>query len=215
MCREIIIVDAEYDEHYRFEGYLRLKAALEDEMCVTLAMEPKGCAPDNKCADDMDRTSLDAETAQIQGQKQKKSFTGQFPIMEGKISEFPLWTKGRRVEPVSISVKYIKMSIDQNVFKHLDNAAASGSTARERYGDSVVDYYLATLTNTCAKVNPLTKCAFPQFSTFRQSYTKEQFQAYIDLGYAITTNYLQWCGNKLSVKQPDMKPCPATDRPQR
>ena len=74
-----------------------------------------------------------------------------------------------------------------NGFSTNDPSADSYSEARAYYGENLVDYYLQSkMNNKCGKL--LFDCEFPQYTTMDQSYTPEQFEAYVDLGYHIVKN---------------------------
>jgi hypothetical protein len=94
------------------------------------------------------------------------------------------------IEQRKIEVTYIKMSIDDGKFYGFptsDSMAEIYRDARRYYGDQLVQYYLESkLNNNCGEF--IFDCEFPQYTTYDQDYTPEQFEAYINLGYHILRN---------------------------
>jgi hypothetical protein len=79
-----------------------------------------------------------------------------------------------------LKVTYIKLAINDTLINHNE------TKARKFYGGKLVDYYKKSKNNRCDQW--LMKCEFPQYTTTDQSYSAEQFKAYIDLGYSIVRN---------------------------
>lgn len=153
LCQNITIVDAEYDPHYRFGAYFRLKSALREELQVELTV------PD-----------IDAVSERSQS---RAGFDGRNPVMRGKIAAFPFRAgPGKESEPITLDVTYIKLSVDQDVIR-----GASGR-AESWYGPLVLKLY----TESNGK-------DFPQYPTTRQIYSRERFEAYLDLGYCTVRRY--------------------------
>ena len=94
------------------------------------------------------------------------------------------------IEQRKIEVTYIKMSMDDGKFYGFpttDSEAEVYRDARRYYGEQLVHYYLESkLNNNCGEL--IFDCEFPQYTTYDQDYTPEQFAAYINLGYRIVRN---------------------------
>jgi hypothetical protein len=95
----------------------------------------------------------------------------------------------------TLDVTYIKLAINNDLFlgcKRRDKCPSDDcphvdcADAEKFYGKPLVDYYLRSRENKCG--NWLFKCKFPQYSTKDQSYSSDQFMAYIDLGYSVVLN---------------------------
>lgn len=203
-CEHIIVVDGEYDWNNEFEGYFKLKQAVEREMRVSMTLDKtafcykssrKNCQETDieKIQEILDHnlgfhdTRRDAElrrpgiTAPF--------FSGQHPIVSGSIRHFP-FIKDGKVEWNETAVTYIKLSIDESLF---ENWSAMGMDQRNKVkhlvGSQAAEYYGKVKTNTC-ETQYFYPCNFPQFSTIYQSFTEAQVEAYIDLGAAMVAKHL-------------------------
>ena len=181
-CETIYVVDSEFDPDYKFEGYFKLQQALKDEMGVDLRISD---------IDVIERQLVCAEeglsgcmgTTEVSGQR---AFDRSVSVMEGSISAFPLVDPNipNVIIEKSLKVFYIKLGIDEDLMKQLiDNpeVVQNRAEAIRRFGEVSVNYFIKSQAGDCGNV--FLKCAFPQYSTVDQSYTKEQFMAYVDLGY--------------------------------
>ncbi|MCG6919022.1 MAG: hypothetical protein LJE89_15925, partial [Deltaproteobacteria bacterium] len=126
----------------------------------------------------------------------KSHFDCSAPVLHGSISYFPFRMPDNTIEQRKIEVTYIKMSIDDGKFYGFpttDSKAEIYKDAREYYGDQLVQYYLESkVNNNCGEL--IFGCEFPQYTTFDQDYTPEQFEAYIDLGYHMVKNEISEVG---------------------
>jgi len=194
LCRKIIVVDATFDPEYQFEAYHKVKKALRSEMQVEFEIE------------EIDKLILEAELAERNNiwnvsygsefsPRLEKSTTGSHfdcssPVLRGSISYLPVSMPNNTIENRKIEVTYIKMSIDDGKFYGFptsDSMAEIYRDARRYYGDQLVEYYLESkVNNNCGEL--VFDCEFPQYTTYDQDYTPEQFQAYINLGYHIVRN---------------------------
>ena len=195
LCGRIIVVDATFDPDYQFEDYHKVKNALRSEMQVELEIK------------EIDKLLQEEELAQrnnilnvsygsdFSHRLEKKSTTrSQFdcsaPVLHGSISYFPVRMPDNTIEQRKIEVTYIKMSMDDGKFYGFpttDSKAEIYRDARRYYGEQLVHYYLESkLNNNCGEL--IFDCEFPQYTTYDQDYTPEQFAAYINLGYRIVRN---------------------------
>jgi hypothetical protein len=194
LCGKIIVVDATFDPDYQFADYHKVKNGLRSEMQVEfeikeidkLLQEAESAERNNIL-----NVSYGSEFSQRVDQATTKShFDCSTPVLHGSISYFPVRTEDNHIEQRKIEVTYIKMSIDDGKFYGFpttDPLAEIYRDAREYYGDQLVHYYLESkLNKNCGEL--IFGCEFPQYTTYDQDYTPEQFAAYIDLGYHIVKN---------------------------
>jgi hypothetical protein len=194
LCRKIIVVDATFDPEYQFEAYYKVKKALRSEMQVEFEIK------------ELDKLLLEAELAErnnilnvsygsefsprLEKSTTKTHFDCSAPVLHGSISYFPVSMPNNYIENRKIEVTYIKMSIDDGKFYGFptsDSMADIYRDARRYYGDQLVQYYLESKVNKdCGEL--IFDCEFPQYTTYDQDYTPDQFQAYINLGYHIVRN---------------------------
>jgi len=165
-CDNIIIVDAEYDKEYEFEGYHTLKSALLSELQVN--MDVPGLI-----VKDSNKTKSEKETKEAWKNKADAVETG---IIKNLIT----YNGSGDVAYKDINVTYIKLSINDAL------VTKDETKAKEFYGEDLVNYYKSSKNNDCGQW--IQKCEFPQYTTTDQSYTPKQFKAYIDLGYSIVHN---------------------------
>ena len=194
LCGKIIVVDATFDPDYQFADYHKVKKALRSEMQVEFEIE------------EIDKVLQEAESAErnnivnvsygsefsprVDKTTTRSHFDFSAPVLHGSISYFPVRMPDDTIEQRKIEVTYIKMSIDDGKFYGFpttDSQAEIYRDAREYYGDQLVHYYLESkVNNNCGKL--IFGCEFPQYTTYDQDYTPEQFEAYVDLGYHIVKN---------------------------
>ncbi len=89
LCKQIVIVDAEHDPTFQFEGLRRLQRRLVAELGVELRVP--GVEPDASGQVDFDRSC---------------------PVVRGEIGEFLLPNNDDTVKPHRLGVTYIKLSMD-------------------------------------------------------------------------------------------------------
>lgn len=194
LCQEIIVVDATHDPDYQFDEYFKLKSALRSEMQVELEIEDIDKLQSKFELEDEDKKSSILVAGESLESSNPHDATTSFdrsnPVMRGSISYFPVEAADGTIEQQEISITYIKLSIDDNIFNGLPtdySLADAYSDARAYYGSDLVEYYLGSkLNNECGEW--IFDCDFPQYTTMDQSYTPKQFKAYVDLGYQIVKN---------------------------
>ncbi len=203
LCENIIIVDAEYDPDYHFEGYFKLKHALEKEMQIRMEV-PKtqlcggiaGCRENHvDKIEEVLRNNDELPYTREEAALRRKGvtvryFSGRFPLMPGSISYFPLKNGNSMVENSEIKIVYVKLSIDEGRFIGWNsmNEDEKGEIFSD-YGEVAARYFIDSVRNKCATKPFFVQCAFPQFSTSHQSFTQDQFKAYVQLGeHAVMRN---------------------------
>ena len=206
-CENLIIVDGEYDQEYEFEGYFKLKHSLEAEMHVAVTLDPTTFCKESTRPDcretniDLieERLRRNSETPGTRGEDDERRkgitrccFTGQHPIVSGSIRSFPMYdTANRRFWRQDIQLTYIKLSIDNDLFKDWREVPdEQRAPTRRLVGRYAANYYADSIQNRCS-VRYFYPCDFPQFSTAYQSFTAEQFQAYTDLGASLVKQHLK------------------------
>lgn len=208
-CQTIIMVDAEYDKDYEFESYFKLKDTIGREMRVTMSLKPTTtlCAnsPDgSQCVenniDGIEKALRDAaESGTTRGEADQRRinvsrccFNPKHPVSEGAIRYIPL-LHGPNEELIwnEIQLLYVKLSLDTTQFEGWETLSDDQQDkVRQRVGTKAAEYYAATRRDTCSVQYWWNTCAFPQYSTFHQSFTPEQFEAYVDLGATMIQNHL-------------------------
>ncbi len=197
LCREIIVVDAEFDPNYQFNGYFKLKNALRSEMQVDLEIEEiNKLQPKLEWKDINSKPNVFVDRnpcEKFNPDDDKKCFDTSSPVLNGSISYFPAKALDSTIAQRIIDITYIKLSMDDKLFAGFltdDPLAEVYSDAREYYGKDLVEYYLKSRINDdCGQW--AFDCKFPQYTTLDQSYSSEQFKAYIDLGYYIVRNEIK------------------------
>jgi len=180
LCRQITIVDAEHDPGYTFESYFKLKAALRRDMHVDLSVP------------EIDRVDRSLEWENQTGSRAgrwrevpvKPGVTWATPVADGSIGRFPVESDEQTTD-LTLKVKYVKLSIDRRLFEEGTTDASGKPTYKEaidHYGLRVVSFFRTQCPEHTQKTQP---CPFPQYSTVDQSYSEEQFMAYVELGYQI------------------------------
>lgn len=211
-CQNIIMVDGEFDEHYEFESYFKLKANVERELRVDMSLTPTtycvGFPRDSKCKDnnvdaivkalqdaaEYGTTRAEAEALGLNAAR--CCFSGQHPIMEGKIGYVPMLYNDQ-VEWQHINLVYVKLSLDTYLFDDWANKSPDQKKmVYDIVGEKAAEYY-ATVKNETCKARYWRTCAFPQYSTAYQSFTSNQFEAYVDLGATMIKRRLKMDGTRL------------------
>jgi hypothetical protein len=196
LCGRIIVVDATFDPNYHFEDYHKVKNGLRSEMQVEFQIKQidqlvheAELAERNKILNVSYGNDFSPSPETPSG---RSHFDFSAPVLHGSISFFPIKTADNTIEQRKIEVTYIKMSIDDGKFYGFPTnnpMAEIYKEARRYYGDQLVRYYLeGKLNNNCGEL--IFGCAFPQYTTYDQDYTPEQFEAYVNLGYHIVRNEL-------------------------
>jgi hypothetical protein len=227
-CENIIIVDGEYDPNYEFESYFKLKHNVERELRVNMSLMPTRYCPHNPhaagCVDnDIDaiedalRSAAESghtrgEAEQLRVNVSRCCFTSRYPIIAGKIQYIPfvreeteeektLLAKTGEVIWRELKLFYIKLALDTQLFEGWDTFSdVQKNRVRKAVGEKAADYYADVRRNTCSVKYFWGKCAFPQFSTIHQSFTPQQFDAYVDLGATMVKNHLNTDWRNLDAK---------------
>lgn len=200
LCQTIVIVDAEYDPHYTFEAYFKLKHAVESEMHVAFTLD-KEVGHDVEAIPQQVETYSNLRTVSAQTLPDlSQTFDHSRPVIHGQIKLFPRKT---REEEKPLEIVYIKMALDQR-FNDWDRLnQKEREELQNNYGPAVTSYALSSIRNTCAKrpylLSKFWKCAFPQYDTSHQNFAPEQFTAYVELGAHIVRNNLRYAPAKKSV----------------
>ena len=211
-CQNIIVVDGEFDEHYEFESYFKLKDNVERELRVAMSLMPTrycaGLPSDSKCKDNnvdaivkalrdaAESGTTRAEADDLRQNVARCCFSGQHPIMEGKVGYVPM-LYNNQVQWQHSNLMYIKLSLDTNLFYDWENKTLAEMTrVKEIVGEKAATYYAAVPRDTC-KAKYERTCAFPQYSTAYQSFTPDQFEAYVDLGATMIKRRLKMDGTRL------------------
>ena len=200
-CDDIYIVDAEYDKDYQFEAYFKLKEALKREMGVTLAIKTIDEMEKKRVCRKEDENGNCIRVAEVKkdfkfakrSQCKDPNISLFTPIVKGTVSAFPIpnLDDEHTITEKVLNVTYIKLAIDEALLNDVarnPNLQGQKHQAVERFGTVSVEYYIKSKDNDCGNI--LLDCEFPQYSTVDQSYTPEQFLAYVDLGYYNVMNYL-------------------------
>ncbi len=181
-CETIYVVDSEFDPNYTFEGYFKLQQALKNEMGVDLRISDIDVIERQVvCREEGDSGCLG--TTEVNGQRE---FDRGVSVMEGSISAFPLVDPDTPnvIKERNLNVIYIKLGIDEDLMQRVienPEVVQHKAEAIRRFGEEPVNYFMKSQAGDCGNI--FLKCAFPQYSTVDQSYTAEQFMAYVDLGY--------------------------------
>lgn len=203
LCENIILVDAEYDPHYTFEAYFKLKEGLARELSVSTQLEPQPLNPNRDlrvdgidAAIEAHRTQENVDDTDWIAPITTRYFSARQPVMSGTISTFPL--KNDRKD---LRLTYIKLALDDKEFA--DATGPAKQALIEKYGEEVVSYYETVRAGTCELRPRLTAwfkdCAFPHYPTTYQNYPESQFAAYVKLGECTVLNHLEYDAARQSV----------------
>ena len=159
LCKKIVIVDAEHDPDFQFEGLRRLQRRLAAELGVDLQVS--GIERDASGRVSFDRTC---------------------PVRRGVIGEFPMAKDDGTVAPLHLDVTYIKLSMDTALSTETAHSKAHPRTVSNYYKK-----HSAPKTTNWLGIS--SEDPFPQQPTSDQKFSEGQFSAYRDLGYFNTVNY--------------------------
>ncbi|NOT23723.1 MAG: hypothetical protein HOP22_13520 [Nitrospiraceae bacterium] len=202
LCSNIIIVDAEYDPHYSFGAYFKLKESIEREMHVTFRLtnghhNVEAIPKKIEAGKTLESVSV-ATPPDIRG-----TFDPAHPVIPGKIGPFPIGAPFNEPD-LFLNVTYIKMAIDDRFAKWAHLQVEERTALETQYGSEVTSYAVASLQDTCEKrpyiLSALWKCSFPQYSTAHQNFSSEQFAAYVQLGERIVKNELTYDPGRKTLK---------------
>ncbi len=160
-CKDVTIVDAEFDEHYVFEGYLVLRHLIEDRLAGKLVLE------------DIDNY-LEGQTL---GAYPSKTWTK--PVMSGKVFGVPVIENGL-LNKAPIPITYLRLSIDRGKLTNLHPKDTMQVGCMTDQHTSEPETYFSARLIKLAKEDP----QFPMYSTLNQFLSHEQKSSLIDLGYA-------------------------------
>ncbi len=214
LCRNIIIVDAEYDPHYQFEAYHKLKNSLRKELGVDFRIS------------EID-TGLAIDTIEFAGNedlreyilpdslRQKINFSSDAIVTYNPTNGFWLLTDQQTKKTIIAKQESEKLVL----YKQYDGATPvmHGEIAWfplkegekherislnvtyiklsldveniEKYPPSVSDYYREHKPNRLKELIHFQNTRFPHEETSDISYSEKQFRAYRDLGRYIVCTY--------------------------
>lgn len=185
-CQKIIVIDAEHDPMFDFESYGRLRAALKREMGVSL--EVGG----------IDRIRAIRDFTPL-GERWKAA--AQMPVTAGTISFLPYRGDDADVSD-KVEVLYIKMAYDPTVWT--SEATLGGSGGGDEEARRRIQARLGVVRkiddqdrkNKCV-IDPehvaykRGRCPFPHRTTKDQDFTPDEYRAWRNLGWLITTRYAE------------------------
>jgi hypothetical protein len=217
LCDNIIIIDGEEDEKYWFDSYFKFRDAIKRETGanVRLIPRPVPLANDPKVAQDVPKAVQDVEAletpARTPEERGKRSpFRDDVPVVTGTIRSFPLPDGAGGVKWKPINLAYVKLAVDPRPFKRWENKTPNErQEVYDEYGEVMSKFYLSTARTkgeasagsfTCERSDWFVPCVFPQLSTFHQSFSPAQFQAYVELGASIVCHHLTYDGEKINVR---------------
>ena len=161
LCKTVIIVDAEHDPGYTFEAYRVLKEGIKTDMRAEFSVP------------------------EIEKAIQSRVFDSSRPIMQGRISFFPVEVGPGTAKDIDIDVYYVKLSVDPQKIRDYGNPLRDENW----YGENINQYFDRYGNE------------FPQQATSDLSYDKAQFLAYRELGERLITNYLKKDAVERSINQ--------------
>jgi hypothetical protein len=214
MCKNIIVVDAEHDPHYRFEAYRKLKTRLKKELRVdfslpsideglrlkTLYFEGYEALYDNECPETLAEEIGFGTDVKVSYDEALKLWTltdrgagGRTYLAKKEADTLKIYKLYDGSQPV------MKGSIGQFPLKEGDTVEkvtidvtyiklSLDLNRLESYPPSVRNYYQSKK-NWFKELTGIQNSPFPHEDTSDISYGKTQFSAYRDLGYYIVTNY--------------------------
>lgn len=232
LCEEIIIVDAEHDPYYRYEGYFRLKEALKEEMHVSLSVSEiekehssrSTFLPEEEF--DCMKNEIEARTCE-----KRDPFIGKrwhafakVPVMEGEICCLPYPMRASR----KLKVTYIKLAAwslppyndGESAYKDAYGKYVGSATQEcsNKYPEGqetqannwerrlIKDYYkciIAERRESNFYIPGRVSDPFPQQPTTDQNFSKTQFRAYVGLGRQIVIGPGNAILNRLKEKEPN------------
>jgi hypothetical protein len=161
-CKNIIVIDAEEDHRYVFEGYITLRSLVKRMLDAKFEVK-----------DIDDHLAGHAKCEHIDGKLECPEPVGVWELgsMQGTIS-------GPSTSDQSVT--YLKLSIDRTRGGHSDSRVIGvGECALQGTSPSPETYYSASVVSLM-KNDP----DFPMYKTLNQWITTEQRKGLIDLGYA-------------------------------
>ena len=164
LCKHIVMVDAEHDPDFQFEGLRRLQRRLAAELGVELR--------------------LPGVELRVPGQV---FFDRSCPVLRGEVGEFPLATSAGIDAKLSLNVTYIKLSMDTALSMDSAHPKKHPTTVSNYYKK----HSGLKKTNW---LGISSEDPFPQQPTSDQKFSDGQFRAYRDLGEFNTVNYFHTPG---------------------
>ena len=190
MCSEIVVIDAEYDPHWTFEGLSVAKQRLLKDYGIELEVDPqlehilldtRGSKTDR--ADGITlvgpRETCNASTKYQPGcWYSRRTVQDEYRLRIGPI---PVWVD-EQVEWRILKVRYIKAGSNRALERYLlareKTLAQQAVTPQIR---ALHERYAAWWLESCSG-NQRATCAFPQTPTTNQALTSEEARAYLQLG---------------------------------
>jgi hypothetical protein len=177
-CKDIIIVDAEEDKNYVFEGYIILRSLVKNRLDASLDVEPI----------DERLKQHDTCTNDIRGKRICPDPTSSWTLssMSGKVEQLPLVENGvLDTEPLSIT--YLKLSVNRDQLSFVSTARFDADGCVKSPSDLVSPelYYTSNLIKLARQDDQ-----FPMYGTLNQWLSRERREALMDLGYATMKDVL-------------------------
>lgn len=166
-CENILVVDAGEDPAYSFEDFRRLSQHLHKEYGASLRIPGFP-----KFESDIVIKQAADDNCVRKGSDKGSSYDCKTAVYEGSLDGFPILAEDGTVKLQKVDITYIKLSASRAVL-------ADPILANTCYGPIVHDWY---------KQGDDPK--FPHYLTKDQSWTKQQFLAYVSLGEHHVRNYL-------------------------
>jgi hypothetical protein len=214
MCKNIIIIDAEHDPHYRFEAYHKLKERLKKELnvdfslpaideklkLVTLKFEDYKALDDNEFPPKLANKIGFGTDVKVRYDEEIKFWTltdqdsGKTYMAKQENDNliiYKIYDGSQTIMKGKIGSFPLKMD-DEKIEKVALNVTyiklSLDTDNLVQYPYSVSSYYKAKK-NWFKELTGFQNSPFPHEDTSDISYNKQQFSAYRDLGYYIVTNY--------------------------
>jgi hypothetical protein len=195
LCRNILIVDAEYDPNYQFGAYVKLKKAVKRELGADLTISALDSLLDWEKINQVTGEDYAHYCEEKGCRKTNLHFDSGHPVMEGSITGFPSPLVDE--DPIEtnadwmMNVNYVKLSIDWGTSDGT-RPTILGEDFKNRYGETVGKFLAGVqVSSDCSTQNPeACQKPFPQLPTLKQSFKPNQMRAYIDLGYHTICTHL-------------------------
>lgn len=184
VVKNIIIIDAEYDGKLKFKSYSKLKNKLKEEL------------------------KLDFSVPEIDSLLKRKDLKLKKSVFKGFVKSIYLSSEYGK-SPIEINIYYIKMAIPDTIEKVFnksslisagENLSAKMKCSRGNNMISNSDFYKLSAYSTRSYSKWLNNKSkwrflgynFPQTTTFDQSFYRDQFAAFLGLGYMQTMELKIW-----------------------
>jgi hypothetical protein len=168
-CEDIIIVDAEEDSHYVFDGYRNLKWDILLDLFSPNAVNMEIAEIDDyigKCQKGKSKEEC------LKNKPNSKKDNWKYPVMFGKVSD-----EKKELPPISLT--YLKLSFDRENFFGLDTQPTLTECSNEINESQVERFYDNQLIDHAKE-----DLVFPHYPTVYQHLDRDQREALFRLGQA-------------------------------